>query len=127
MKKAQIILITISFLVLGNSCQAQEKKSIKEAIIENGYDDVDAAIVCYKRLKSEQPEAYNFEDENELNGLGYQLLNEQRTDDAIKIFRLLVDEFPNSANPYDSLGEAYLANNNTELALKNYGSSFFSR
>jgi hypothetical protein len=36
---------------------------------------------------------------------------------------LLVSEFPNSANPYDSLGEAYLKDGNEKLALLNYEKS----
>ena len=120
MKKLILLLFTVSFFV---SCQSQSKKSIGKALIEYSYNDVDSAINHYKKLKKENPKAYNFDDENELNNLGYKLLGENRTDDAIKIFKLLVSEFPNSANAYDSLGEAYLASNNTELALKNYKKS----
>ena len=42
---------------------------------------------------------------------------------AIEIFKLLVSEFPNSANPYDSLGEAYLKDGNEGLSLMNYEKS----
>lgn len=31
--------------------------------------------------------------------------------------------FPNGANTYDSLGEAYLRNNDRDLAIKNYKKS----
>ncbi len=126
MKINKLILLVLTLFFI-NSCQTQTKKSIKKsinnAIVENTYDDIDAAIIYYTKLKKEHVEAYNFNDENELNNLGYQLINDNRIDDAIKIFELLVSEFPNSPNPYDSLGEAYLANNNTELALKNYKKS----
>ena len=30
------------------------------------------------------------------------------------------EDFPNSSNAYDSLGEAYMDNGNKELAIKNY-------
>jgi cytochrome c-type biogenesis protein CcmH/NrfG len=33
---------------------------------------------------------------------------------------LLISEFPNSANGYDSIGEAYYLNGNNDLALVNY-------
>jgi tetratricopeptide (TPR) repeat protein len=39
---------------------------------------------------------------------------------AIEIFKLNVSTFPQSANAYDSLGEAYLVAGNKELAIKNY-------
>jgi len=119
MKFIKSILLVVTLSIFLCSCQNQTKNSINKTIVENSYDDIEAAIARYKKLKNEDFEAYNFNDENELNNLGYQLLNDNRIDDAIKIFRLLVSEFPNSANAYDSLGEAYLANKNTDLALKN--------
>ena len=41
----------------------------------------------------------------------------------IKIFELLVSEFPNSSNSYDSLGEAYKAAGKVDLAIENYEKS----
>lgn len=122
MKFKRCILLLITFFTI-SSCQSQEKSSIKSALVENSYDDIDVAIIHYHKLKKEQPQAFNFNDENELNNLGYQLLNDSRTEDAIKIFKLLASEFPESFNAYDSLGEAYFKNNNTELALENYTKS----
>lgn len=121
--KVSKIIISILTIILFVNCQSEIKKSIKEEIVETYYQDIDAAITHYKRLKLEAPNEYNFKDENELNMLGYQLLSDNRIEDAIKIFKLLVSEFPNSSNPYDSLGEAYFKDNNIELALKNYKKS----
>lgn len=122
MKTGKLIVFVLTVFLFTN-CKSQTKTSIKETIVKTFYNDIDAAIIQYKKLKKEAPNEYNFEDENELNNLGYQLLNDNRIDDAIKIFELLVAEFPNAPNPYDSLGEAYFKNNNTELALKNYKKS----
>jgi len=36
------------------------------------------------------------------------LLFAGKTDDAIQVFRLNVEEYPKAWNPYDSLGEAYM-------------------
>lgn len=44
----------------------------------------------------------------------------KRTKDAIEIFKLNAEMFPKSANVYDTLGEAYLADNQKDLALANY-------
>ena len=44
--------------------------------------------------------------------------------EAIDIFIINVTEFPKSANTYDSLGEAYLADGQKEMALKNYKKAF---
>jgi tetratricopeptide (TPR) repeat protein len=58
--------------------------------------------------------------ENSLNESGYNLLRIKRVDDAIEVFLLNVKLFPNSWNTYDSLGEAYAAAGNKDLAIKNY-------
>ncbi|MFD0798410.1 S41 family peptidase [Maribacter chungangensis] len=118
------LILLFSIATFFFCCQSQTKKSIGKALIEYSYNDIDSAIIHYKKLKKENTKAYNFDDENELNNLGYKLLGENRVNDAIEIFKLLVNEFPNSANPYDSLGEAYLLNDNEELAIKNYKKSY---
>jgi tetratricopeptide (TPR) repeat protein len=59
-------------------------------------------------------------DEGEMNALGYGLLQEGKTKDAIEIFKLNVAAFPKSPNVYDSLGEAYLAAGEKEMAISNY-------
>ena len=55
--------------------------------------------------------------------MGYDYLRKNKIEEAIKIFRLNVDLFSESSNPYDSLGEGYLANGNDELAILNYKKS----
>jgi predicted Zn-dependent protease len=46
------------------------------------------------------------------------VLQEGRAKDAIVIFKMNVDEYPKSANTYDSLSDAYLADNNPTEALR---------
>ena len=43
--------------------------------------------------------------------------------EAIEIFKLNVDMFPQSSNVYDSLAEAYMVNGDKELSIKNYEKS----
>jgi dienelactone hydrolase len=81
-----------------------------------------AAIKQYYDLKKTKPDVYDFS-ERELNTLGYILLGEKRIKEAIEIFKLNVAMYPDAFNTYDSLGEAYLANNERELAIKNYRKS----
>lgn len=59
-----------------------------------------------------------------VNTLGYTLMQQKRIEQAIEIFKLNVEAFPQSANVYDSLGEAYLNAGNNELAIKNYEKAF---
>jgi Tetratricopeptide repeat len=61
--------------------------------------------------------------ENDLNRLGYELIRQQDLEAAIKIFRLNVESYPQSANAYDSLGEAYMNLGDTSLAIENYKKS----
>lgn len=62
-------------------------------------------------------------DEGEMNGLGYYYLQASKVKEAIEIFKLNAEAFPNSGNCYDSLGEAYLASGDKKLALLNYKKS----
>jgi len=42
---------------------------------------------------------------------------------AYAVLKLNVEDYPQSFNVYDSLGEAYMVNNEKELAMKNYQKS----
>lgn len=55
-----------------------------------------------------------------VNQLGYQLLGAGRTDEAIAVFERNVRRFPESANVYDSLGDALDAAGRAEEAETNY-------
>jgi len=94
-------------------------ETLSKTILEN---DVESAIQQYHDLKTSHPEDYNF-DEYELNSLGYQLLRINRVKDAIEIFKLNIEEYPEAFNPYDSLGEGYMIDGEKELAIKNYAKS----
>lgn len=61
--------------------------------------------------------------EGDLNRLGYVYLRDGKTKEAIEVFKLNVEAFPNSFNVYDSLGEGYMADGQTELAIVNYEKS----
>ena len=87
-----------------------------KTIIEDG---VEAAVIRHNELKS-QPPGFDFNQVRQLNRLGYNLLGEDRTQEAIEIFKLNVAAYPSFAFVYDSLGEAYMRNGDTELAIENY-------
>ena len=58
--------------------------------------------------------------ENFINAEGYFLLRQEKIPKAIEIFKLNVVYYPESFNVYDSLAEAYMANDDKELSVKNY-------
>lgn len=76
----------------------------------------------YYALKDEGEETYNLK-ESQLNIVGYNLLQMGKNKEAIEVFKVNCEEFPKSANVYDSLGEAYMIDGNTKLAIKNYEKS----
>jgi CubicO group peptidase (beta-lactamase class C family) len=61
--------------------------------------------------------------ERELNQLGYSLLYGGHEQDAIIVFQRNVQDYPQSSNVYDSLGEAYMNTGQKDLAIKNYQKS----
>jgi tetratricopeptide (TPR) repeat protein len=82
----------------------------------------EAAINAYKEKRKNHPDTYIFT-RGELNRLGYELLQIKDIKSAIRVFRLNVELYPNSFDVYDSLGEAYMANGDIQLAIDNYKKS----
>jgi len=58
--------------------------------------------------------------ESDINGFGYSLLRRKQVNEAIAVLKLNVEAYPQSANVYDSLAEAYLISGDREKAIENY-------
>ncbi|KAB1153941.1 serine hydrolase [Tenacibaculum aiptasiae] len=99
------------------------KKSIYREIRKKCAEDIDEGIKYYHALKERNYDLYSFENPNELNSLGYDLIAQKKVTQSIKIFKLALSEFPTNANLYDSLGEAYYINKEYALAILNYKKS----
>ena len=84
--------------------------------------DYEAALAAYRELRQKRLGG-RFTSEQELNRLGYELMNNDQLDLAVDIFRINVDLYPASSNVYDSLGEAYLKQGDKALAAKYYQKS----
>lgn len=100
-----------------------EVLSILKTLKDHNHLPVEERVALFYQLRKETPAGYDFENEADLNIYGYSLLWDGKVTDAIAIFKLVVAEFPNSSNAYDSLGEAYLANDDKQLSLVNYEKS----
>ncbi|MBL6447805.1 serine hydrolase [Fulvivirga sp. 29W222] len=61
--------------------------------------------------------------EIDLNAKGYEMIKRGLYKEAIDIFKLEVLAFPNSYDAYDSFGEAYMMNGDTEEAIAMYKKS----
>ena len=64
-------------------------------------------------------EASSMANKNQLNTLGYQMLNTKDYERALKYFKMNVKNNPKDANSYDSLGECYKIMGDKKNAIKN--------
>jgi len=99
-------------------------KNTDSLLIEGGRlidpaSGIDQATQQYHQLRAARAATYNL-DEDELNALGYQLVQANKLRQAIRIFQLNVEAYPNSGNTYDSLAEAYMDDGNKPQAIANY-------
>ena len=95
-----------------------------EKAVQNGVSGEDGAIAFYKELKSPASRLCKYDiGETHLNGVGYALLGQNKVNEALELFNFMVEEFPQSANAYDSRGEAYMRAGNKELAIADYEKS----
>jgi tetratricopeptide (TPR) repeat protein len=98
----------------------QLKESAAEKV-ERAINEGGAAVgtALFRELVASNDTELYF-DENEFNQLGYRFLGRGELDEAIAVFQLNVEHFPDSWNVYDSLGEAYAEKGDTERAIELY-------
>ena len=82
---------------------------------------VDKALDLYLELEKQKNE-YNFRSD-QLNSLGYRLINENKPDVAKIIFQLNAKNHPEDFNVWDSLGEIYMLLGENEKAIESYEKS----
>ena len=109
------LVLFIEELLVGET-QRTKNRTLTEKIlteaITNGYE-------AARKIYDENREKVAI-GEGTVNLRSYELLAEGKVTAAIALFRLNVYMYPESANVYDSLGEAYMAAGNTALAIENY-------
>lgn len=81
--------------------------------------DLEKAIASYKEHKMAFSGDHNVS-ENRFNGLGYQLLGQNKVSEALAVFELNTHLYPESGNCWDSYAEALLTSGNKKEALRNY-------
>ena len=107
--------------ILYNQPIDQPKKSMAFELLEVfSQKGVKGGTEIYAKLKNDP--TYGIK-EGDMNNVGYQLLQTGKKKEAIEIFKINVEAFPKSGNVYDSLGEAYLADGDKNLAIINYKKS----
>jgi len=103
------------------------EKYINESLVYTLEKDIpalgiDKAIRHFKKIKTSKDNKLTF-NENDLNTLGYSLLNRGKSTESIKVLLLALEIYPRSANLYDSLGEVYMKFGDRENAIVNYQKS----
>jgi len=78
---------------------------------------IDAAISGYGLLQKTDTANYDFS-ESDLNQYAYILLRANRLNEAIKVFKLNTEIYPNSFNVYDSLADGYEKVGDITLAIE---------
>ncbi len=75
-------------------------------------------------IKSENLGESNFDlSESGINSFGYNLMRQGKTKEALKIFKLNTELYPNGYNTYDSYGECLLLLGEKEEGIKAYKKS----
>ncbi len=93
----------------------------KEVDVLNTLDQPGGAAKVAQMLhqaRQRDPKATLFP-ENTVNVMGYEYLQSGDNKDAIEVLKLNAEAYPNSANVYDSLADAYLADGQKDLARQN--------
>lgn len=86
-------------------------------------EGIDATIALYRDLRSRFYGRGTLDfGEGSLNAVGYSLLEESPAD-AIAVFRLNAEQFPESGNVWDSLAEGYMVAGDRERAIEYYEKS----
>lgn len=97
----------------------QIEKEMAKKILK---DDIEKGISIYHELK---PDTIQYStSEGRLNQLGYRLLQNDKLEGALRVFKLNLEEYPTSANTYDSYGDALLQKGDSLEALKNFKRCF---
>ncbi len=100
--------------------------NLKKSIIDTLYSTIgnygiDKALDLYNDLKKKD-NIYNFR-ADQLNTLGYKLMNEGKLEASRMILELNTKEHSNNFNTWDSLGEIYMKLNKDDLAIESYEKS----
>lgn len=114
----RIINVTLDFLQHHLTAPlTARKRQLSPATLERmiDKDGIDKTIAALRELRKSDPSAIALQ-ESTLNGLGYSLLD-TKTMAAVRIFELVVELNPDSANAHDSLGDAYEKAGDTAKAI----------
>jgi glyoxylase-like metal-dependent hydrolase (beta-lactamase superfamily II) len=92
--------------------------AFRKAFEEQG---LDPSLRVLKDLKAKPDKFYTLHDE--IDQFAYTMMLDKKLDEALAIFVVLAELFPDSYLAYDSLGEAFLRKGDKEKAIQNFEKS----
>ena len=94
-------------------------EKVKSLVAANDFAAAHAAMKAFRA-----DPVYKYANaERDINRLGYELLGANHVEQALEVFKINTEAYPESFNVWDSLGEAYLKHGDLELAATNYEKS----
>jgi tetratricopeptide (TPR) repeat protein len=123
-RSREIVKQTLDFLK--TSLAAKQKTTAETVLTATTFYDLlmrgqsDSALAQYKSARTKfsgHPFYHWMMNEGGLNAMGYQLMQDQRHEAAVEVMKINVENYPNSPNVYDSLGDAYEAAGDTAQAI----------
>lgn len=124
-RSRQIIKQTLEFLK--TNLTATEGATPASVLTSTTFYDMlmrgqsDSALAHYKRARKTfngHPFYHWIMNEGGINAMGYELMQEQRNEAALEVLKINTENYPNSPNVYDSLGDAYEAVGDTAQAIQ---------
>ena len=113
------------FSVKTFAASVHEKKATKLAtydlrrVIEEG--GLESAIRWYQEIKDKHWKVYNYYfNEDFIREMGLDLLKENKSKEALDVFQFNASIYPDSADVWEQLADAYLNTGNRQLAIENY-------
>lgn len=95
------------------------KKRLEDLLVPISKKDGAAAMIATLEGLGDKKADYDLREQT-MNALGYKFLGLDKMEEALAMFEWNVEEHPESANPRDSLGEAYRAAGRIEDAIASY-------
>ncbi len=124
-RSREIIKQTLDFLK--TNLAAKPKPASETVLTATTFYDMlmrgqsDSALAQYKRARTKfsgHPNYHWMMQEGGINAMGYQLMQDERNEAAVEVMKINVENYPNSSNVYDSLGDAYEAVGDTAQAIQ---------
>ena len=97
-----------------NGFEGQKSRNYFLALVE------DRGVEFLVTEKDSLQSRYDVNNANILNGLGYNLIGQERNREALTVLKVNLDLYPEIANCYDSIAECYMLLGENENAIKYY-------